>query len=378
MLSFRFRSCPAVYGNGFDIGEEAVLRNLKLGRIAGIEVGLHATFPIFVLVLGLFMLVTEGLAEALLVLATLMALFGFVLLHELGHSLVAQRLGVAVRSITLLPLGGLALTENLPRRPRDEILIALAGPAVNFVLALLFFIGRASGVLGGELIDYMLVANLMLGGFNLVPAFPLDGGRVLRALLAIRLPYVTATSRAVYVGRIFALLFVAAGFFRPSLIMLGLIGVFLFIAGGRELRGVRMDELLNHRSLEDFMEVRPWFYATRDTVFGEICGVLGENPDLAYTVVEMETLRFGLLDRRELLSACMVMPPGLPLSRLVERVHPGLPAGASVAMALGRLRRQGSPILPLVKEGEVIGLISRGMLEELLQGGSGRGSAINR
>ncbi len=339
---------------------------------------LHATFPIFVLVLGLFVLATEGLAETLLVLATLTALFGFVLLHELGHSLVAQRLGVTVRSITLLPLGGLALTENLPRRPRDEMLIALAGPAVNFVLALLIFIGRVSGALGGELIDYILVANLMLGGFNLVPAFPLDGGRVLRALLATRLPYVTATSRAVYVGRFFALLFVAAGFFRPSLIMLGLIGVFLFIAGGRELRAVRMDELLNRRRLEDFMEARPWFYATRDTVFGEICGVLGENPDLTYTVIEMETLRFGLLDRRELLSACMVMPPGLPLSRLVERVHPGLPAGATVAMALGRLRRQGSPILPLVKEGEVIGLVSRGMLEEQLQGLSGRGFSFNR
>jgi Zn-dependent protease len=339
---------------------------------------LHATFPIFVLVLGLFVLATEGLTEALLVLATLVSLFGFVLLHELGHSLVAQRLGVSVRSITLLPLGGVALTENLPRRPRDEILIALAGPAVNFLLVLIFFTARASGALGGEFITYVLVANLMLGGFNLVPAFPLDGGRVLRALLATRLPYVTATSRAVVAGRVFAVLFVAAGFFRPSLIMLGLIGVFLFIAGGRELRGVRMDELLNRRSVEEFMESRPWFYATRDTVFGEVCGVLGENPDLAYTVIEMEALRFGLLDRRELLSACMVMPPGLPLSRLVERVHSGLPAGASVAMALGRLRRQGSPILPLIKEGEVIGLVSRGVLEEQLRGLSGRGFSINR
>ncbi len=354
------------------------LRNLKIGRIAGINVILHATFPIFVFGLGLFIFVTQGLAEALLVLATLVALFGFVLLHELGHSLVAQRLGVKVRSITLLPLGGMALTESLPRRPRDELLIALAGPAVNFLLAGFFFTARASGALGGDFVDYILAANLMLGGFNLVPAFPLDGGRVLRAMLSGKMPFEAATARAVFVGRIFAVLFVAVALFRPSLIMLGLIGAFLFIAGGRELRSVRVDELLNRRRVEDFMETRPWFFATRDTVFGELCGILGENPDLAYTVVEMETLRFGLLDRRELLSACMVMPPGLPLSRLVERVHPALPAGASVAMALGRLRRQGSPILPLVKEGEVIGLVSRGVLEAQLSQLSGRGFTINR
>ena len=126
------------------------------------------------------------------------------------------------------------------------------------------------------------------------------------------------------------------------------------------------------------MEAQPWFFATRDTVFGEICGILGENPGLAYAVVEMETFRFGLLDRRELLSACMVMPPGLPLSRLVERVHPALPAGVSVAVALSRLRRQGSPILPLVKEGEVIGIVSRRVLEEQLSELSGRGFTFSR
>ena len=353
---------------------------LKIGEIAGIEVILHGTFPLFVAGIGLFVLLTQGGEAALLVVGTLAALFGFVLLHELGHSLVAQRLGIKVRAITLMPLGGLAMTESLPRTPGHEVMIALAGPAVNFVLAGLFVLlrllageaGPLAALVSGEFVHYLIMANLVLGLFNLVPAFPMDGGRVLRALMATRLPYEVATRRAVIVGRVFAGLFVLTGFLRPSFMMLGLIGVFLFVAGGRELKGLRVDQLLHRRSVQEFADPQPWFLADRDTLFGEVCGVLGANPELGYAVVAMEGFRFGLLSRRELLSACLVMPPGLRLHHVVERSLPALRADATVATALGRLRQGRIAALPLIQAGEVVGVVARANLERQLAEAVGR------
>ncbi len=353
---------------------------MKIGEIAGIEVILHGTFPVFVLGLGLIVLIGQGAEAAAMVVGTLIALFGFVLLHELGHSLVAQRLGIRVRAITLMPLGGLAMTESMPRLPSHEVMIALAGPAVNFVLAGLFALlqlltggGSVAALASAEFVRYLIMANLILGLFNLVPAFPMDGGRVLRALMATRLSYEVATRRAVIVGRIFAGLFVLAGFLRPSFMMLGLIGVFLFVAGGRELKAMRLDQLLHRRSVQEFADSQPWFLADRDTLFGEVCGVLGANPELGYTVVAMEGFRFGLLTRRELLSACMVMPPGLRLHHVVERSLPPLRADATVAMALGRLRGNRSVALPLIQNGEVVGVVARSTLERQLADLTGRG-----
>src|SRR3989304_254457 len=150
----------------------------------------------------------------------LVLVFVCVLLHELAHSYVSVRYGLRVRSITLLPIGGLALLEDLPREPRQEIHIALAGPAANFVPALwlgglLAVVERSRPflpVLSGEaLLASLFWSNLYIGLFNLIPAYPLDGGRVLRAWLSGRMDYVEATRRAVAVGQFFALLFVLGG-----------------------------------------------------------------------------------------------------------------------------------------------------------------------
>lgn len=339
------------------------MRNIKLGRIAGIEVQLHATFPIFVLGLALFTYLARGRDEGLLMLLTLVALFGFVLLHELGHSLVAQRLGVGVRSITLMPLGGIALTESLPRRPADEILIALAGPAVNLLLAGVIALTARGPAGSPAFLDYLLAANLMLALFNLVPAFPMDGGRVLRAAFALRWDYERATQAAVTVGRVFAALFVLAGLLRPGLMMLGLIGVFLFVAGGRELRGVRLDRFLNHRRAADFLDARPWFLADRDTLCGELGPVLDGRPDLAFALVDMEGARYGALSRRQVESALPVLPAQTPVSRLVERSDRALPSSAGAGEALRRLRRAGIPALALLRDGRPVGVVTRAALE---------------
>src|ERR671917_1279872 len=193
----------------------------KIGRAAGIDVKVHWTF-IFLLAFAAFI----GFRNAaefggnsavgiVVTIAVILALFLCVVLHEFGHSLVAQRLGINVTDITLLPIGGLARLKRLPDKPMDEVKIAIAGPLVNFVLAPLFLgvalslgtdlSGVSGGLVGvdslGGAFALLALLNLVLAVFNLIPAFPMDGGRVLRGLLASRLGPVRATDISSGVGQ---------------------------------------------------------------------------------------------------------------------------------------------------------------------------------
>jgi stage IV sporulation protein FB len=204
-------------------------------------VKLHPVFLLLVLLWFLRAYVDEGLASGLHALLHLLALFTFVLMHELGHSLVAKRLGVEVYDIVLWPLGGMARVGALPDRALPELLIALAGPAVNLVLcaALLPFASAPSWrlVASPSLVDFSLMANLVMGTFNLIPAFPMDGGRVVRALLAQRLSYLTATRIAVWLGRVLAVgAAIAALIWLGGSLLVLLIAVFVLLAGRQEER----------------------------------------------------------------------------------------------------------------------------------------------
>jgi Zn-dependent protease len=206
----------------------------KLGRFAGIDTHVHATFMLVVLwaAWAAYEGAGTGLAAALGV-VFLLAVFGSVLLHELGHALMARRFGIATRRIVLLPIGGVAQLEGQPRTPRQELAIALAGPAVNLVIAAaIFVVGGITGLSSYGLIGALMLANLGLAVFNLLPAFPMDGGRALRALLATRLGGPRATEIAVQVGKSAAIVFGIVGLFISPILVL--VAVFVWFAARAE------------------------------------------------------------------------------------------------------------------------------------------------
>jgi len=230
----------------------------KLGDIAGIGVYIHWSFwilPAWILFStlsgggGLF----AGLSTVMFV----FTVFGCVVLHEVGHALMARQYGIGTRDITLYPIGGVASLERMPSRPSQELAIALAGPAVNLAIAVALFgmillagIGPHVSFLnlaGGAFLVSLMWVNVALMAFNLLPAFPMDGGRVLRAFLAMQLPYARATTVAARVGQVIAVVLGLIGLFGPSAGgMLLWVALFVFLAAQAELAMVRMQSVARH------------------------------------------------------------------------------------------------------------------------------------
>lgn len=221
----------------------------RLLTVFGIPVRVHATFPLALVAFGVEGYLRAGWGEMLASVALVSIVFVCVVLHELGHSLRAVRYGVVVRDIVLLPVGGMARVERVPEIPRQEIAIALCGPAVNVVIAACIAIAmwarRHPFDINNDFVSGVLVVNLALVFFNLIPAFPMDGGRILRGLLALRMPYLDATRAAKNVGLVIAQLFALSGFASTMFIMLPLIAVFIFVGAISE------ENMVLARALED-------------------------------------------------------------------------------------------------------------------------------
>ena len=222
--------------------------SLNLFRIRGILLSVHASFFLLLAWIASEGWELDGWNGLLWSTGTLLAFFACVVLHELGHSFTAMHFGIGVRRILLMPIGGMAEFEAIPRQPSREFLITLAGPAVNFVIAAVLW-ATVGFPENGEytlttlgLAQLLLNANLVMGCFNLLPAFPMDGGRILRALLASRMPYLRATRVAATIGKIVCVGGIVYGVWE-SWWMLALLFGFIFFAGEAEYRAVRRREL---------------------------------------------------------------------------------------------------------------------------------------
>ena len=243
----------------------------KIARIAGIDIYIHATFLLLIYLVGISYWNQQGTLSAVISgIGFILALFDCVVLHELGHSLTARRYGIQTRNITLLPIGGVASLERMPDDPRQEINVALAGPAVNFLIAFALHIyldlrngpitAEEISVTDGTYLYRLMIMNIFLGGFNLLPAFPMDGGRVLRAVLALRMDHALATKKAASVGQSLALGLGLLGLvYNPFLIF---IAVFIWFGASMEnnaeqLKSILVDATVRHAMLSEFHSLSP-------------------------------------------------------------------------------------------------------------------------
>ncbi len=221
--------------------------SINLFRIRGILLAVHGSFLLLLAYVAVDGWLDGGWEQVAWSVATLIAFFACVVLHELGHSLTAMRFGVGVRRILLMPIGGMAEFDRIPRQPSRELLITLAGPAVNFVIAALLWplVGLGSGEYPATLTGFgqlLLQANLVMGSFNLLPVFPMDGGRIFRALLATRWPYLRATYWAATVGKVLALTGALVAIWHYDSYLTAALFGFILLAGEAEYQAVRRRE----------------------------------------------------------------------------------------------------------------------------------------
>jgi Zn-dependent protease/predicted transcriptional regulator len=351
--------------------------SIKLFRVKGIDVKVHLTF-VLILIWAAYRWsgsTGEGLQGALFGVAATLLLFGSVTLHELGHSLQALKYGVRVRDITLLPIGGLARMEEIPEKPGQELRIAIAGPLVNFAIAaaligvgallqaqalvtvpeLFHSLGAASWT---GMLAYLTMANLAMGLFNLIPAFPMDGGRVLRALLAMRLDYPKATSIAVTIGQGLALLLGLYGFMSGSFTLV-LIAVFVWMGAGQEGKQVEVKSVLREMKVGQAMTRQPQILSADDSLARAVELTLTTS-QADFPVMERESGRLvGLLTEGDLLkglrshnmeaSVGQVMRTRFPTATPSEPIFQ-----AQQQMALGRVRA-----MPILEGGDrLVGLLT--------------------
>jgi Zn-dependent protease len=270
--------------------------SIKIGKLFGIDIKVHLTF-LLVLIWGA--LNYGGSAGPLYGLIVTLAIFGLVLLHELGHSLAAMGYGIPVKDITLLPIGGVARLERMPDKPVQELVVALAGPAVNVVLAGLLLplvvaltamqpnpfslrLLTEPGLPG--LLTFLFGANVMLALFNMLPAFPLDGGRVFRAGLGLFMDHRQATAIAVNVGRILAVGLGIFGIFSGQF-FLAIVALFIFMAGGQEGRAVAARSLLRNVQARQALSQDSVALSAQATV-GQVASMILTSPQPNFAVLD--------------------------------------------------------------------------------------------
>jgi Zn-dependent protease/CBS domain-containing protein len=343
--------------------------SIPVGRYAGIPVQMHVTFVALLVWIGLSVWSSQqSVTAALTGVGFILALFLCVLLHEFGHALTARRFGVQTRDITLLPIGGVARLERMPDKPRQELLVAVAGPAVNIVIAIalavtLALLGRPftpeaivadAGIAGPAFLERLLAVNIMLVVFNMLPAFPMDGGRVLRALLAMRMPYPLATARAATVGKLFAALFAIVGFFTNPFLML--IALFVWIGASQESAAAQMKGALDgipvsHAMITDFRTLAPTDPLSRAV---ELL-LAGSQQDFP---VADEGRVMGVLTRQALLTALARRTEHLRVVDAMDRDVPNADPLEMLDGALQRLQQSTVRTMPVVARGELVGLLT--------------------
>lgn len=357
-------------------------RSLRLLTIKGIDIRIHLTFPlIFLWAAFQFGSIFGTVSGALFGIAAISLLFVLVTLHELGHSFAARMYGIPVKQIILSPIGGVAQLTRIPDKPMQEMVIAIAGPAVNFLMAFVIAaVGFAAGLnlmslttsFSGSntatisaLISYVFISNIFLAAFNLIPAFPMDGGRILRALMALRLEYSRATDIAATIGRIVAVLFGIYGLLNGGLFMI-FIAFFIFTAAGQEAKYSRFRQSLDGYTVQQAYSTSAYRLHPSYSL-EQARNLTTYTGQQEFPVVDGEWLT-GYLTRSALNQALQSNPSYIPVSSIMDRqIRPVTPETGlfQVQQRLVEEVKQGLPVVS--NTGRYLGMITHQHIAQLFQ-----------
>lgn len=350
---------------------------LELGKVVGIKIQIHWTFALLLLWIGFVEFENSGdLEKVVMSQGIILALMLCVVLHELGHALAARKFNVKTNKIILLPIGGVASLEKMPENPVHELIIAFAGLLVNMVIALILalivpirsYFNFDSLVINEQLYEptfqnflfYLFIANVMLVLFNLIPAFPMDGGRVLKALLSFKLGHVRATKVASSIGQGFAILFFVLGlFYNPILV---LIAFFIFFGAYSENQIVQQGSLLaghfaKEATLTDITLLNP------NTKVQEVIAIILKGTERDFIVMENEEV-VGIIHQKDIVKNAVT--PLIPVGELMGKPTRPVAANTSLNEVLERMREERSDFFPVTEDGKFVGAIDRLNISEFI------------
>jgi Zn-dependent protease/CBS domain-containing protein len=348
--------------------------SIRLFDVGGTAVRIHVTFFLLLAWIAAIHWSRGGPAAAIDGVVFIIALFVCVVLHEFGHIVAARRYGIRTSDITLLPIGGVASLERMPEKPSQEIVVALAGPAVNVVIALVLILvlgarfdltqmaqlEQAQSTLTGRI----AAANVVLFAFNLIPAFPMDGGRVLRAILATGLGYTRATRVAAGIGQALAIVFGFLGLLGNPLLVL--VAVFIFLAASGEAGYVQAREytrgyLARHTMITKFEPLGP--LSTAD----DAAALLLRTTQQEFPVLDGAGTLRGVLTREALIDALKTSGGATPVIEIMDRDVPTVPENACLDNIFQLLQRRGARVIAVVDPRQrFLGYITPENLSELV------------
>lgn len=349
--------------------------SFPIAKVAGSEIRIHLTFFLLLLWIGIAHFQSGGGAAATEGILFILAVFACVVLHELGHALAARRYGIRTPRITLLPIGGVAELERMPEKPTEEIVVAIAGPLVNVAIAaaLILFLGAWPDMAAISEIENpsfgffarLAVVNVVLVAFNLIPAFPMDGGRVLRALLATRFTRVRATRIAARVGQITAFLFGFLGLLSGNVLLI-FVAIFVYVAATSEAQATTLQDVARHVPVRDAMITRYDALGPRSTL-DDAAAALLRTTQHEFPVVDGGGNLRGVLTRADMVAALQSHPRETAILEVMTRDIPLVSEGQMLDAAFTHLQTAGVPAVGVVdREGRLTGYVTIENIGELM------------
>ena len=348
--------------------------SFPIGHLFGSELRVHVTFFLLIAWIGTSVWIDSGPAAALVSLVYVLALFACVVAHEFGHALTARRYGIRTPDVTLLPIGGVARLERMPEQPGQEILVALAGPAVNVAIFLVLLLVLGPGAFAGldptamtlaDLPAQIATLNLVLALFNLLPAFPMDGGRVLRAVLSFTMDRAAATRAAAAAGQGLALAMGIVGLMVGNPFLM-LIAFFVFLSAGSERADEAMKTLARGLMARDAMITEFETLAPDDSLDAAAAALIRTTQHEFPVVDPVSGAAVGLLTRTALYKALDQGPRTQTVATAMERGLPVVALNTGLAAVLERMQTGAPAIGVLGPAGALVGYVTRENIGELM------------